>query len=249
MSDIRHVLSYNCCKTSDAINCITVIRHQASGICQRSEIKSLCLSKIKNVLIWYMFDIWYHTSDIRRLLSYNCYQTSDVICYVITVIRRLMSMMFVFWYQTSHVRCLTSEVWCQTSDVWYETCDVFEVLYQTYAIWCPTFHIRCLMFVVWCQTSALRLLMSDIRHLMSGACYQTSDIRHLTCDVWCLYSVTYVILCYITCVMLCYITCFMLWYITYVMLSYITYLMLCSITYLMSCYITENMLCYITYVI
>ena len=177
MSDIRHVLSYNCCKTSDAINCITVIRHQASGICQRSEINSLCLSKIKNVLIWYMFDIWYHTSDIRRLLSYNCYQMSDVICYVITVIRRLMSMMFVFWYQTSHVRCLTSEVWCQT-DVWYETCDVFEVLYQTSAIWCPTFHIRCLMFVVWCQTSALRLLMS-------GVCYQTSDIRHLTCDVWC----------------------------------------------------------------
>ena len=34
---------------------------------------------------------YFSLSDGRRLLSYNCYQMSDVICYVIPVIRPLMS--------------------------------------------------------------------------------------------------------------------------------------------------------------
>ena len=66
------------------------------------------------------------TYNIGRLLSYNCYQTSDVISDV--------------WYQTSDIRCLTSDNkhhWHQTSDIRYRTWDM-----------------RRLITVLWQQTSA-----------------------------------------------------------------------------------------------
>ena len=107
------------------------------------------------------------TYNIGRLLSYNCYQTSDVISDV--------------WYQTSDMRCLTSDNkhhWHQTSDIRYRTWDM-----------------RRLITVIWQQTSGhitvIRGLTSyncyqtsDIRHQTSNNSYITYHkiLRHQKSD-------------------------------------------------------------------
>ena len=58
-------------------------------------------------------DVCYYTSDIRRLLTYNCYQMSDVICYIIV----MLSDVWCQWCLLSDIRRLMSDVWYQTSDM------------------------------------------------------------------------------------------------------------------------------------
>ena len=99
---------------------------------------------------------------------------SDVICYSY-VIRRLMSMMFVVWYQTSHVRCLISDLWYDIryliTLIWQQLSEVSLMLYlMLYNCYQPS--------DVWCQTS----------NMMDIIWYQTSDNSYITADVWCLIS-------------------------------------------------------------
>ena len=135
---------------------ITVIRHLITVIWKQTSaitpvISDVCwhITVIRCLMLYVMLyncyqtsdnsymkaDVCYYTCDIRRLLTYNCYKMSDVICYVIAVIRRLMSMMFVVWYQTSHVRCLIS-------DLWYD--------------------IRYLITLIWQQLFEVSLMSSDV---------------------------------------------------------------------------------------
>ena len=122
-------------------------------------------------------------SDIRCL-------TSEVCCHI-AVIRHRMSMMFVVWYQTSHVRCHIPDPWYdtrllitvirqQSSDVrrllsydCYQTSDVIFLLYNCYQL-----------SDVWYQMSNNSYMTADVGCAMLYNCYQTSDVRRLTLDVW-----------------------------------------------------------------
>ena len=122
------------------------------------------------------------------------------------VIRRLMSMMFVVWYQTSHVRCLISDLWYDIryliTLIWQQLSEVSLMLYNCYQpsdVWCQTSNM---MDIIWYQTSDNSYITADvwclisdvcchvtvIRHLMLYLvlynCYQTSDVRCLISDIW-----------------------------------------------------------------
>ena len=138
--------------------------HQKSGICQTSNIMSEVRQQTS--------DIWYQIYDIRRLLSYNCYQTSDV---------RYMSDV---WNQTSHIRCLIWDMWHQITVIWQQKSDIRRLtlynVYQKTDVWC---HIRRLISDTSCchQTSDNSYITYNIRCLMSFVSYGKSDVIS---DVW-----------------------------------------------------------------
>ena len=134
---LLYVMLYNCYQTSDVICCqtsgnsymtaddcchITVITCLMSDVwfymlCHITVVRRL-MSNIRCLItvIWCQrSDNSYMTTDIvRHLLSYDCYQTSDVMLCYITVIRRLIA---VIWCQTSDNSYMTADVWCQMSAV------------------------------------------------------------------------------------------------------------------------------------
>ena len=103
--------------------------------------------------------IWCQTPDnsymTRSLLSYNCYQTSDVICYVIKLLSVLMSNIRRLITVVYDSRGLLSYICYHTSDVWFYMLFYIIVIRRLITV------IRCQMFDnsyitadVWCQTSA-----------------------------------------------------------------------------------------------
>ena len=126
--------------------------------CQMSDIKCQIWHQMSDNS-YMTADVCYYTSDIRRLLTYNCYQMSDVICYVIV----MLSDVWCQWCLLSDIRRLMSDVWYQT---WYD--------------------IRYLITLIWLQLSEVSLMLylmlyncyqpSDVRRLMWWTSY---DIRRL----------------------------------------------------------------------
>ena len=149
-------------------------------------------------------------SDIRQLLSYNCYQISDVISevwYQTSDMRHLISENKHHWHQMSdnsynityNIRCLIAVIWQHmSSGVWYQTSDMTSDIwcYMLYnccrmsdgSNWCLIldvwYDISFLIKVMWCQTSNVGLLLSYNCYLMSHVSYQTSDVWCLIPDVW-----------------------------------------------------------------
>ena len=148
-------------------------------------------------------------SDIRRLLSYNCYKTSDVsvnvrclisdVCCHITVTRRLI---------TVNVRCLISDVCCHItvirclmSDIicyvinCYQTSDVNDVCCLISDLWYDiryfitvilqqssdvSVNVRCLISDVCCHiTVTRRLITVNVRCLISDVCCHITVLRRL----------------------------------------------------------------------
>ena len=140
MSTIRRLITVIWCQLHDS-------RHLLP--CLLSHVWCLILS----VMIYVMF-------DVRHLLSYDCYQTSDVMLCYITVIRRLIA---VIWCQTSDNGYMTADVRCLPSYNCYQTSDVIWLLSD---VW---YDIRRLITVICWQTS-------DVRCLLSYNCYQMSDV-------------------------------------------------------------------------
>ena len=153
MSNIRHLITVIWCQTSK-------VRHLIWDICCHNFYQTSDVRRNQTSDNSYMTaDVLCQMSNITRLLSYNCYQTSDVwfdmLCYI-TVIRRLITYIPV-------IRRVITVIWCQTSDNSYMSAD----------IWDQTNNIRRLITVIWQHTS-------DIRCLLSYNCYQTSDVIYLT---------------------------------------------------------------------
>ena len=173
-SDIRRLTSHNFYQKTDVWCHIRRLISDTS-CCHQTSDNSYITYNIRCLMSFVSYrksdvisDVWYQTPD--DVLSYNCYQTSDVICYVITVIRRLMSMMFVFWYQMSHVRCLISDLW-------------YDIRYLITVIWQQLSDVRHLLSEVWCYITVISCLMSDIRRLIWWTSYQTSDNSYMTAHI------------------------------------------------------------------
>ena len=191
-NDIGHLITVNVrCLISDVWCHITVIRRLIT-INVRCLISDICyhITVIRHLMLYVMLyncyqtfdnsymkaDVCYYTSDIRRLLTYNCYQMSYVICYSY-VIRCLMSMMFVVWYQTSHVRCLISDLW-------------YDIRYLITLIWQQLSEVSLMLYLMLynCyQPSDVRRLIwwtsYDIRRLITVTSQQTSDVWYQTSAV------------------------------------------------------------------
>ena len=104
---IRRLITINVrCLISDICYHITVIRHLMLHVMLYN-----CYQTIDNSYM--KADVCYYTSDIRPLLTYNCYQMSDVICYIIV----MLSDVWCQWCLLSDIRRLMSDVWYQTSDM------------------------------------------------------------------------------------------------------------------------------------
>ena len=104
---IRRLITINVrCLISDICYHITVIRHLMLYVMLYNCYQTFDNSYMKA-------DVCYYTSDIRRLLTYNCYQMSDVICYIIV----MLSDVWCQWCLLSDIRRLMSDVWYQTSDM------------------------------------------------------------------------------------------------------------------------------------
>ena len=123
MSNIRSVITVIWCQTSDNSYMSGVVWYQTNNMRRLITVMTAhiwCQTSDKSYMTAHVWcqTFWHQISDVRCLLSYNWYQTSDVWFYMlccITVIRCLMS----------NIRRLVTVIWQQTSDNSYTTADVW----------------------------------------------------------------------------------------------------------------------------